>query len=73
MLLVGGVEQITQVCGCAVGTDRLDRGAAKGSIEPAIVIIFTDRGAHDQSVVVKIPERADALVFLVCQDCFQTG
>ena len=46
------VAQMLQICGGAVGTDRLDGLTVKSLVEPTVVIVFTDGGTYDQRVVI---------------------
>ena len=73
MFLKGAVEQITQIGGGAVGTDGLDRLTAESLIKSVVIIILAHRRTHDQRVVVKSAQCADALVFFIRQHGFETG
>ena len=72
MILESDIQQIAEICGSAIRPDRLDGGAVKTFVEPVIIVVFRYRRTGDHGIVVKVLQRACALVFLVCQNCLQS-
>ena len=72
MILESDIQQIAEICGSAIRPDCLDGGAVKTFVEPVIIVVFRYRRTGDHGIVVKVFQRACALVFLVCQNCLQS-
>ena len=64
-------KEPAQIRRTAIGAHDLDGGAAEQVIDIPVVDIFYDRTAHQNRVVVEIPDRPDDLVFLFVEDGLQ--